>query len=145
MDLTTDIIGIIGAITGSVSLTIIIYRTYSDKPKLSFDIQRTFFMQPREADNFTTIFVELKVHNKGTKSTTIHQSVLSFRYQNREKTITDNQNITLAPNTTEPVYPRLNLRRDELEIDDKIESCVLTLHHTHGKKSIKLGIISLEK
>ncbi len=136
-----EIVAIIGAITGSVSLTIVIYKTIQEKPKLSFEEKRKFFFPPSENDNFTTILIDLKVHNKGSKSTTIHHTDLTFDYKEKKKTIIGEGVFTITPDSTQEVYPRLNLRKDDLRIYDQIQNCVLRIHHTHGKTDFKLGTI----
>ena len=137
----SDIIAILGAITGSLSLIIISYKSITDKPKLSFDIDRKFFMQPSKYDNFTTISIQLKAHNKGTKSTTIHGSELSFTYKGQKRKLDSDSSLSIPDNATNVFYPNFNLRKDELRISGQIESCVLTITHTHGKKKVKLETI----
>ncbi len=136
-----EITAIIGAVTGSVSLSIVIYRTIQEKPKLSFEEKRKTFFLPGESDNFTAILIELKVHNKGSKSTTIHHMDLTFDYKEKKKTIIGEGVFTIAPDSTQTVYPQLNLRKDDLRINDQIQNCVLRIYHTHGKTDFELGII----
>jgi len=136
-----EITAIIGAITGSVSLTIIIYKVMQEKPKLSFEDKRKFFFQPDENSSFTTILVELKVHNKGSKSTTIHNIDLTFKYKDEEKTIAGEGIFTILADSTQQVSPRLNLHKDDLRIYDQIQNCVLKIYHTHGKTDFNLGTI----
>jgi len=140
-----EITAIIGAVTGSVSLFIVIYRTIQEKPKLSFEEKRKIFFRPDENDNFTTILVELKVHNKGSKSTTIHHIDFTFDYKEKKKTITGEGVFTIEADSTQKVYPQLNLRKDDLRIYDQIQNCVLRIHHTHGKTDFKLGTIKESK
>ena len=140
-----EITAIIGAVTGSVSLFIVIYRTIQEKPKLSFDEQRKIFFLPSENDNFTTILIELKAHNKGSKSTTIHHTELTFDYNEKKKTIIGEGVFTIESDSTQKVCPQLNLRKDDLRIYDEIQNCVLRIHHTHGKTDFKLGTIKESK
>ncbi|MDE1729122.1 MAG: hypothetical protein KGH81_08110, partial [Thaumarchaeota archaeon] len=80
----TDVTAIIGAISGTVSLGLVVYKTFKDRPKLVFDIGRKFFMQPHENDNFTGFIITLMIHNKGERSTAIHSSKLVFKYEEKE-------------------------------------------------------------
>ncbi len=116
-----------------------------EKPKLSFEEKRKIFFLPGENDNFTTILIELNVHNKGSKSTTIHNTELTFDYKEKKKTIIGEGIFTIESDSTQKVYPQLNLRKDDLRIYDQIQNCVLRIYHTHGKTDFKLGTIKESK
>jgi len=84
----------------------------------------------------------MKVHNRGSKPTTIHHSKLTFDYNSQHKeTVDDRASLEISPNSTEDFSPHLNLHKDDLVIYDKITSCILTVTHTHGKMVIDLGTI----
>jgi len=138
-----EIAAILGAVTGSVSLSFFIYKTLTDKPKLSFETESQFFFPPSSTnDNFTAITVRMKTHNKGSKSTTIHHSTLTFNYDGKQHKVEDKQSHNIIPpNSTLDFWPQLNLRREELLINEKITDCVLTIDHTFDQETINLGKI----
>lgn len=137
-----EIAAILGAVTGSVSLSFFIYKTLTDKPKLSFETESQSFFPASPNDNFTLISVRMKTHNKGSKSTTIHHSVLTFNYDGKQHKVEDKQNhYVIPPSSTVDFYPQLNLHKKELLIYEKITDCVLTIDHTFDQEIINLGTI----
>lgn len=84
----------------------------------------------------------MKVHNKGTKSTTIHHTTLTFNYNGKQWKIEDNSSLVVPPDSTMPFYPSLNLHKNNLLIHGKIDNCVLTISHTfYDNIVLDLGII----
>ncbi len=138
-----EIAAILGAVTGSVSLSFFIYKTLTDKPKLTFETESQSFYPPSSTnDNFTVISVRMKTHNKGSKSTTIHHSTLTFNYDGKQHKVEDKQNhYIVPPNSTVDFYPRLDLHKEELLMRGKITDCVLTIDHTFDQEIINLGKI----
>jgi len=137
-----EIAAILGAVTGSVSLSFFIYKTLTDKPKLSFETESQYFFPPSTNDNFTAIIVRMKTHNKGSKSTTIHHSTLTFNYDGKQHKVEDNQSHNIIPpNSTVDFWPQLNLHKEESLIHEKITDCVLTIDHTFHQEIISLGKI----
>ena len=137
-----EIAAILGAVTGSVSLSFFIYKTLTDKPKLSFETESQFFFPPSTNENFTIISVRMKTHNKGSKSTTIHHSSLTFNYDGKQHQVEDklNHNV-IPPNSTVDFYPQLHLHKEDLLTNEKITDCVLTIDHTFDQEIINLGTI----
>lgn len=139
----TDFAAILGAITGSVSLGFLIYTKLTDKPKLLFEKENQAFYPAEGNNNFTTILVNMKVHNKGTKSTTVHHTTLTFNYNGKQWKVEDNHSsLVVSPNSTMGFSPSLNLHKDNLLIHGKIDNCILTISHTFDDNIVfNLGII----
>jgi len=140
-----EIAAILGAVTGSVSLSFFIYKTLTDKPKLTFEEGTKIFYPAEGGNNFTTIVIRMKVHNRGTKPTTIHHSKLTFNYNSEPKEEDGRISLEILPDRTEDFSPSLNLHKDDLIIHGKITNCKLMVKHTHGKKVIDLGTIEENK
>jgi len=130
-----------GAIAGWASFSYLIYKSRMDKAKLEFEEEsKTFY--PAEGNNyFSTIIIRFKVHNKGTKSTTIYHPQLSFTFNSKKHEIESNSSIDIPPNSTVDFCPNLNIHENELVLHEKITDCVLTAKHTFGKKVHYLGTI----
>ena len=147
-EMTPFEIGIIfGAMAGWAAFFYLIYKSKMDKPKLEFETESQFFFPPSSTnENFTAITVRMKAHNKGSKSTTIHHSALTFNYEGKQHKVEDkvNHNV-IPPNSTVDFWPQLNLHREELLINEKIIDCVLTIDHTFGQEIISLGKIEEHK
>ena len=137
-----EIAALIGAFTGSISLTFWIIKSITNKPKLIFEEGSKIFYPAEENNFFTTIMIPMKVHNRGTKPTTIYHSKLTFNYNSEHKeTEDDRSRLEVLPDRTEHFSPNLNLFKTDLIIHDKITNCALTIKHTHGKTVINLGTI----
>lgn len=140
-----EIAALLGAVMGCASLGYLIIKSIRDKPRLIFEEGLKIFY-PAEGNNFfTTIIIRMKVHNRGTKSTTIHYSKLTFNYNSERREIEDNRNFEILPDSTVDYYPNTNLHKDDLVIHDKITNCVLTIKHTHGTTVLNLGAIEENK
>jgi len=141
-----EIAAILGAVTGSISLSFFIYKTLTDKPKLTFEEGTKIFYPAEGGNNFTVIVIRMKAHNKGSKSTTIHHSALTFNYNGKQHKVEDKQNhYVIPPSSTVDFWPQLNLHREELLIREKIIDCVLTIDHTFDQEIISLGKIEENK
>jgi len=140
-------IGIIfAAMAGWAAFFYIIYKSKMDKPKLEFDEGLKIFYPAEGGNNFTTIVIRMKVHNRGTKPTTIHHSKLTFNYNSEPKEKEDDRiSLEILPDRTEDFSPSLNLHKDDFIIHGKITNCKLMVKHTHGKKVIDLGTIEENK
>ena len=137
-----EIIGLIGAVTAFCTAGYLIIKAFRDKPRLTFEQSLKNFY-PAEGNNvFTTIIIQMKVHNRGTKSTTIHYSKLTFNYNSKRREIEDDRiSLEIPPDNTKDFSPNLNVHESDLVIHDKITNCVLTVKHTHGTAVLNLGII----
>ena len=137
---------LIGAFTGSISLGFLIFKSITNKPKLTFEHRLKNFY-PAEGNNFfSVIVIRMKVHNRGTKPTTIHHSTLTFNYNSEPKKIEDETNpLEIPPNSTVDYYPNLHLHKNDLIIHGKITNCKLMVKHTHDEKMIDLGTIEENK
>jgi len=139
-------IGIIfAAMAGWAAFFYMIYKSKMDKPKLEFDEGIKIFYPAEGGNNFTTIVIRMKVHNRGTKPTTIHHSKLTFSYESKHHEVENDASFDILPNSTIDYSPSLNIHNSELVIHRKITDCVLTANHTHDKKMIDLGTIEEHK
>lgn len=137
-----ELAALIGAVTGCFSASYLIIKAITNKPKLTFEEGSMIFYPAVENNYFTTIIIPMKVHNRGSKPTTIYHSKLTFNYNSQHKEIEyDRGHLEILPDRTEDFNPNLNLHKDDLIIYDKITNCVLTITHTHGKTVINLGTI----
>ena len=136
-----EIVALIGAVTGSISLAVVIIQALMNKPKLTFDEERKNFHPNERGSNVTTIIIGMKVHNKGTKPTTIHHTRLSFDYNSEHHELENNTSHTVPPNSTVDYSPHMYLHKDDGEIYGQITNCVLTVTHTHGENTYNLGTI----
>ncbi len=132
---------LLGAITGSVSIGFLIYKAITNKPKLSFEIKGQDFYPPQGNNNFIYIAIRMKAHNKGSKSTTIYRTTLKFNHNSKPHKIEKDSSVNVSPNSTIDFIPDLNLRKNDIEIHDKITDCELTIDHTHDQNIINLGTI----
>ena len=112
-----------------------------NKPKLTFDEERKNFHPNERGSNVTTIIIGMKVHNKGTKPTTIHHTRLSFDYNSEHHELENDTRCAISPNSTVDYSPTMHLHKDDFVIYGQITNCVLTVKHTHGEKKFKLGTI----
>ena len=139
----TDVTAIVGAISGSVSLGLVVYKTLKDKPKLVFDTGRKFFMQPNENDNFTSFIITMMIHNKGERSTTIHSAKLAFEYEGKSHELDTNFDIavSITPDSSISNHFMFNLPKKEMRVNNQITNCSVIVNHTHGRESILIGDI----
>jgi len=141
-----EIVAIVGAVTGVISLGFLIFKSITNKPKLIFEEGKNVFYPADDGNFFTTIIIPMKVHNRGTKPTTIHHSKLTFDYNSQHKEIEDERSsLEMLTDSTGDFNPNLNLHKDDLIIHGKITNCKLTVKHTHGEKVIDLGTIEENK
>ena len=137
-------IGIIfGAMAGWAGFFYLIYKSKMDKPKLKFQQEsRNFYPPTNPNDYFTVISIRMKVHNKGSKRTTIYQSVFTFNYNGKSYSVKDDRTQqVISPNSTVDFFPSLNLSKEKILIHEKIDDCVLTVDHTFGDEVFNLGTI----
>jgi len=79
----------------------LIYKSKMDKPKLEFEEESKSFYPAEDGNNFTIIVIRMKAHNKGSKSTTIHHSALTFNYDGKQHKVEDKVNhYVIPPNST---------------------------------------------
>jgi len=139
---TAEFIGIVGGIAGLLSLGIIILKEITKKPKLIYDVTNTYFYAPIEKkDHFIGFSIDLKIHNLGNRTTTIHKAKLSFDYQgnNFQPLMSGQLDILMIPDRTEQKSIHFNHnRRTDGEIKDKVQNCELIIEHTHGTKTISI-------
>jgi len=137
-----EIAAIVGAITGSTSLAVVILKSIRDKHRLTFEKEQQSFFPGAEADYHTSISIGIKIHNKGTKPTTIHYSKLAFDYNSKHMEVeANNVSLVISPHSTITFHPSLNLAKAKLIIHGEITNCVLTINHTYDTKELDLGTI----
>ena len=133
---------LIMGVSGWALVTYLIYKSRMDKPKLVFDVESKTFYPAAENNYFTVIALNMKVHNKGSKSTTIHTSKLTFDYDSKPREIVDDRtSFDVSPNSTIIFNPNLIKHTKDLVIHGRITNCELMVIHTHGEKMIDLGTI----
>ena len=132
---------VFGAIAGWASFGYLIYKSRMDRPKLTFEEGTKIFYPNERGNNFTPIVIRMKVHNKGTKPTTIHHTKLSFDYNSEHHELENDIRCAISPNSTVDYSPSMHLHKDDLIIIGQITNCVLIVKHTHGKTKFKLGTI----
>ena len=99
-----EIVGIVGAITGSLSLSVIVYKIWHEKPKLSINVEDVYhYPPPNESYNFREFSVSLVVNNRGTRSTTIHTSNLSFIFENKSFNSKSTTTYFIQPDSSEKI------------------------------------------
>jgi len=141
-----EIIGLIGAVTAFCTAGYLVIKASRDKPRLIFEQGSHIFYPAHDNNFFTTIVIRIKIHNRGTKPTTIHYSKLTFNYNSKHREIEDdNGHFEIPPDNTVDYYPDMRLHKDELVIHDKITNCVLTVKDTHDTTVLYLGTIEEEK
>ncbi len=139
-----EITAIIGAITGSVSLSIVTYKTWKEKPRLNFTIEKAYWSIHTVNDpTFNPISINVRIDNKGNKGTTIHSTSISFDYDGEHKTIKDNHNISILipPHESTRQLFSYHIKRNEFKIENDIKNATLTMNYTHGQKEIQIPII----
>lgn len=137
-----EITAIVGAVSGSVSLAIVVYKTIKERPKLNFEVSRAYFMQPAVNDNFTSIQVSIRVDNRGGRSTTIHSATLSFKYNGTKHELTSNEYpFSIEQDSSIIQHFNFNLPKNEMRIENSITDCEIMFRYTHGVKKIVLDDI----
>jgi hypothetical protein len=139
-----QIIGIVGGTAGMVSLAIVLYKTWKEKPRLSFTVEKTYWSIHTPQDPvFNPISISLRIDNKGDKGTTIYGTYLSFEYDHEHKTIKDDRGLSILVPPHETIRHLLNyyIKRNEFKIENNIKNATLTITYTHGQKKIEIPVI----
>lgn len=137
-----EIISIVGALTGSVSLGVIIYKTWREKPKLSINMEDAYHYFPtNEGYNFREFAVSLVVNNTGTRSTTIHTSNISFVFEDKSFNSESKTTYSIQPDSSEKINILFHIKKEEFSQNKNIDNGLLKLIHTHGTESIQLSQI----
>ena len=140
-----EIVAIFGAITGSVSLAIILYRISKERPRLIFNVERHYwYLSDPQHANGTNISIAIRIDNKGERSTTIHKSSLSFSFKGKtyEPRRSPNRLFTVLPHETKRESFEFFLPFTETRIEGDTEAGRLFLEHTHGKKELHIPKIN---
>jgi len=135
-----EMAAIIGAITGSVSLGIVIYKTTQERSKLSIQDKDAYHFPPlNENYNFHEFNVTLTVSNKGKRSTTIHSANLSFNFEGKTfRPEMSGHTYFIQPDSSEKISLNFHTKKEEFSKNVDLDNGTLELFHTHGKKTIQL-------
>lgn len=136
-----EIAALLGAVSGWALVTYLIYKSRMDKAKLEFEDESKYFYPSEGNNQFSTVVIRIKAHNKGTKSTTIYNTKLSFTYDSNQHKIKSETTVDVLPNSTVDFSPVMHIHMNDFVIYDKITDCVLTAKHTFGTKVHNLGTI----
>ena len=137
------IIAIIGAITGSVSLGILIYKTWKERPNLTLTVESSSWYVHHPDAKFTIVSVMLRIDNKGERNTTIHSAKMYFKQNgkiyNAEKLSTLNSIVTASGTTNKSLDFHFPFK--EIVIESDIANSTVILEHTHGILPVNIPII----
>jgi len=141
-----EIAAILGAVTGSLSLVLIIYKTWREKPKLAINVEDAYHFPPvNESYHFREFLVGLVVNNRGTRSTTIHTSNLSFIFEGKTFNSKSQTTYFIRPDSSEKITINFHTRKEEFSQNKNIDNGLLELIHTHGTEHIQLSQIRSTK
>ncbi len=137
----TEIVGVVGGIAGLLSLALIIYKTIREKPIISCEISgEPYYYNPsNESDNFISFSVNAKIHNRGSRHTTIHDWDLAFEYNNEKFKINNNNYgnpFQVNADSTRSQYFILNIKKEKGPFKDYVKNCALTMYHTFGEITV---------
>jgi hypothetical protein len=138
-----EIIAILGFVTGLPSLAILIYKTWRERPNLTFTIENCSWYLHHPDATFTIISVSLRMDNNGERNTTIHTANMFFeqngKRHNGEKLSTLNTTVR-ANETTSKIFD-FHFPLKDIVITNDITNSTVILYYTHGTKSIKIPLI----
>lgn len=140
--LITEITAVIGAITGSVSLGLVVYKTVKDKPNLMFELADQYYFSAGEHDNFHSLSIQIKIHNKGGRNTTIYGSNLSVRNNDKDYNLISNVTpFTVPQDSTTIQYFLFHLDKKDGLIEKDPTNSTIVIKHTYGEKTIQIKTI----
>ncbi|MDG7050264.1 MAG: hypothetical protein JRZ94_03575 [Nitrososphaerota archaeon] len=141
--LITEITAVIGAITGSASLGIVIYKTLQDKPNLDFEVKQTYYVREPEPHNFTNFHITVRIHNKGGKNTTVYESILSFKLGDKtHNLVSSNLATSVPPDSSDTQHFMFGLNKREGIPTENIKNANITIKTTHEQKIISIDNIN---
>ncbi|TBR08514.1 MAG: hypothetical protein EPO62_06445 [Candidatus Nitrosotenuis sp.] len=139
-----SIIAIIGALTGTVSLGIIIYKTWREKPRIIIAIENTYWYIHTPSDpTFNMITIRVRIDNKGVYGTTFHSINILFDYDGKLHNIPVDHDLILqiSPHSSIKQYLSFTLKRNELKLENNITNVKLIMNYTHGQKQVDIPVI----
>ena len=139
-----SIIAIIGAITGTVSLGIIIYKTWREKPRISITLEKTYWsIHTKDDPVFNPISINVRADNKGNFGTTIHSISILFDQNGKSHNvpIDHHTSIDIPPHGSIRKLLSFTIKRDEIKIENDIINAKLIMKYTHGQKQIDMPVI----
>lgn len=134
---------IVGTITGSSSLTILLYKIWREKPRLIFTIENAVWYIHHPDAKIITFSILMRIDNKGERNTTVHTANLSFEYEGKKyhTEIRTPSDLLVVSNGSIRKQLEYHLPRDEVTIEDVIEKSTLSIEHTRGIKIIEIPTI----
>lgn len=134
-----EITAIIGAITGSVSLAMVVYKTIKDRPNLHCELGDCYYFTPNENDNFTNFSVGVKIHNRGGRNTTIYNSNLLIKNNEKEFDLASSTFAFSVPQDSTIVqYFQFGLKKKDGHVEKEPVNSIMTLKHTYGEEKIEI-------
>lgn len=152
-DYFTQVLGLIGAITGVLAL-LISYRTYANaRPKLNVTVKKCEHLYDKlteEKSEKIIINTQLSISNVGDRRTTLNETEIQFVHEGKnyafkkdfQRTVYDDDNdelgfskISIDPHETINEYLYFDGMVEGIE-QEKIE-CNFKIFHTHGEYSFK--------
>jgi hypothetical protein len=147
-DMITIIVAIIGAVTGSVSFGILIYKQlWKERPRLSFTIEKTCWYQANAVDNPIPTYgisVNVLLRNKGERNTTIHAVSISFKYKNKfySKNTSPSPPIVMHAGHSQPNNFSFYFAEGEIQLDSVINNVEFRMEFTHGHKETPIPVVN---
>lgn len=138
----TDITAVVGMVTGSAGLALIIYKTLKEKPKLKIEILEANWFKRTEHSIVTTFGIYVRIHNKGDRNTTVHSAILEIEQEGKKFSIeTDRLDVIVTSSSSALKQLLFNLSLDQAVISDNITNSMLLLKHTHGTEKAEVPLI----
>ena len=143
--LVTQIISVVGGISGLISLGILLVKYVFEKPKLKTFVEEAYYGQSESNSNLVFFHLSLRFENKGRRNTTVHGGDLNFMFKEKEYSLSLSrvlsEMIVIADDTKRASLElTLNKNLDKIPEGD-IKNGILKIVHTHGKETIPIPII----
>lgn len=135
------VLSIIGAITGTVSLGILIYKTWREKPQLSIVIQKAWwYIHTPEDPTFNMIIIPVRIDNTGSNGTTVYSIQLDFHNNDKSHTtpIIPDMTIEIPPHSTIKKDLSFTLTRRVMQLENELTNVKVIFNYTHGQKQIEI-------
>ncbi|GEM_PF-2975646 len=117
-------IALFGAITGAVSLGIVFYKTWKEKPRLSINTKNPYWYIHTDADpKFNIISIFTRIDNKGNNGTTIHSITLDFDNNGKPHTTPTIPDITLEIPPHSSIKKNIEFNNKRHQIRRRINKC----------------------
>lgn len=150
------VLGIIGTVTGVLSLVIHYVRLQREKPNIKPEVTECEHYLERRKDGQPTfhLILDLRIKNKGNQGTTLNKIEASF-YDKQKRHLVESdlfqaldtvilrpalpvENLWIGPHKT--INTRCRFISEGEVIKQRVLECSFILHHTHGK--VQFGVTS---